>query len=128
MRPQSAKAKGRKLQQWVRDKILALFPELTNDDVRSTSMGAGGEDVLLSPVARERVPCAIECKSRKNTKTLYDWFNQAAENAGIYEPVVIIKGNHEKPLALVEAEWFFQLLKDRDEFRDKAYRYDSCSK
>ena len=39
IKPQSAKAKGRRHQQWVRDKILALFPKLEPDDVRSTGMG-----------------------------------------------------------------------------------------
>jgi len=47
LKPQSAKAKGRKLQQWVRDQILQRFPTLSTDDVRSTSMGASGEDVQL---------------------------------------------------------------------------------
>ena len=36
IKPSSAKAKGRRLQQLVRDKILALFPALTDQDVRST--------------------------------------------------------------------------------------------
>ena len=53
MKPQSAKAKGRNLQKWVRDLLLENFPTLEADDVRSTSMGAGGEDVQLSPAARK---------------------------------------------------------------------------
>lgn len=35
---QAAKAKGRNLQKLIRDKILALFPQLEADDVKSTSM------------------------------------------------------------------------------------------
>ena len=59
----SAKNKGRKLQQWTRDRILELVPTLEPDDVKSTSMGAGGEDVQLSPAARKSVPLTIECKT-----------------------------------------------------------------
>src|SRR5690349_9145817 len=65
MRPQSAKAKGRRLQQEVRDAILGKFPELQPDDVRSTSMGASGEDLLLSPAARTRFPFYVEAKNQE---------------------------------------------------------------
>ena len=44
MKTQSAKAKGRRFQQWVRDKLiesLGIHPE----DIESRSMGAGGEDL-----------------------------------------------------------------------------------
>ncbi len=63
MRTSSAKAKGRRLQQKVRDLILETFSELEEDDVRSTSMGASGEDVLLSPLARKKFPFSVECKN-----------------------------------------------------------------
>lgn len=63
MKPQSAKAKGRRFQQFVRDAILAMFPNLEPDDVRSTSMGASGADLLLSPAARRAFPYYVECKN-----------------------------------------------------------------
>ena len=47
MKPQSAKAKGRKLQQWVRDQLIEhrnIHPE----DIESRSMGAGGEDLIMA--------------------------------------------------------------------------------
>jgi len=34
----SRKAKGRKLQQWVRDELLKVFPSLNNNDVQSAIM------------------------------------------------------------------------------------------
>ena len=52
MKPQSAKQKGRKLQQWVRDKLIELL-DIHPENVRSTSMGAGGEDVIMSKEARD---------------------------------------------------------------------------
>lgn len=106
IKTQSAKAKGRRLQQWVRDKILKLLPMLEPDDVKSTSMGAGGEDVQLSPAARKKIPITVECKARKSI-AVYTFYDQAKENApkGV-EPVVILKADRKKPLALVDAEFF----------------------
>lgn len=106
----SAKAKGRRHQQWVRDKILALFPkQLLPDDVRSTSMGAGGEDIQLSPAARRLFPYSIECKAFKSF-AIYKVMDQAAENCPKgAEPVAIIKGDRQKPLAVIDAEHFFKL-------------------
>ena len=43
MKTQSAKAKGRLLQQKVRDTILGLHKTFRANDVKSTSMGAGGK-------------------------------------------------------------------------------------
>ena len=62
MKPQSCKSKGRKLQQRVAASILDAFPHLVEDDVFSTSMGAPGEDVRMSPLARSALPLSIECK------------------------------------------------------------------
>lgn len=62
MRPQSCKSKGRRFQQRIAQSILDAFPHLARDDVGSTSMGAQGEDIKLSAVARSAVPLSIECK------------------------------------------------------------------
>ena len=110
MKPQSAKAKGRNLQQWVRDLILESFPALEPDDVRSTSMGAGGEDLLLSPAARRLFPYSVECK---NVEKLNVWnaYQQAEANSGEHEPILIMKKNRKKPLVVIDAEAFVNLLK-----------------
>ena len=47
MKPQSAKAKGRVLQQWVRD-LLVESLDIHPEDIESRSMGAGGEDLIMS--------------------------------------------------------------------------------
>jgi hypothetical protein len=63
VRPQSAKAKGRRAQQELRDAILTAFPHLDPDDVRNTPMGTQGEDILLSPAARRVWPWYTEVKN-----------------------------------------------------------------
>jgi|TARA_R110000823_G_scaffold25816_4_gene75959 hypothetical protein len=106
----SAKAKGRKLQQMVRNKILALFPHLEDDDCKSTGMGQPGEDVQLSPFARKSLPVSIECKARKSI-AVYSYYSQAAENCPKkLEPVVFIKADRKQPLAIVDADFFLKLM------------------
>ena len=107
MKPASSKAKGRKLQQWVRDLLLSLAKDLEPDDIRSTSMGAAGEDILFSPKARKVYPFSIECKSRAKL-SVQDFYEQAKTNCPKgSEPIVVLKQNMKKPLVLVDAEYFF---------------------
>lgn len=77
--PQSRKAKGRHLQQKIRDDIIDTF-KLTENDVRSTSMGAKGCDILLSENARINFPYAIECKSQEKF-SIPRWWEQTVINA-----------------------------------------------
>lgn len=80
LRPQSAKSKGRRLQQAVARSILQTFPHLSADDCVSCSMGANGEDVRLSAVAREAVPLSIECKCVEKLN-VWQCLEQAERNA-----------------------------------------------
>ena len=110
--PQSAKAKGRRLQQWVVKQILAVFPKLEEGDVLSRSMGANGTDVILSPAAQKLFKYAIECKSLAKV-AIYTFYEQAASNAGKLEPLVIIKANGKRPLAIVDAQHFLELTRGK---------------
>ena len=108
MHTSSAKAKGRRLQQHVRDLILKYSTNLTEDDVRSTSMGAGGEDVQLSTEARKQYPISIECKS-KASYAFYKDYSQATTNAPTgTEPILVCKANHKPVVVIVDADWFFK--------------------
>lgn len=114
--PASAKAKGRGLQQKVRDAILTLFTSLEPDDVRSTSMGASGEDVTLSPAARKKVPFQIECKSKARSQ-IHTYFEQAKSH-GNHEPLVIVKQDRKETLAILEMGAFLNMLKELDDLRN----------
>lgn len=108
---QSAKAKGRNFQKWVRDKILELFPVLEPDDVKSTSMGAGGEDVQLSPAARRMIPISVECKAKAKI-AIYKDYEQAVANAPAnMEPVLFMKGDRKPAVAIVDACFFLDLMR-----------------
>lgn len=103
----SAKAKGRRLQQYVRDKILSKFVELTINDVRSTSMGAQGTDIQLSELGQRVFPYAVECKAHEGYGKLYSAYQQANDNRK-YDlmPVLVIRSNHQKALVVMDFEDF----------------------
>lgn len=61
---QSKKARGRNLQQKVRDLFIKKF-NLNLDDVVSTSMGVSGTDIKLSTAAKKVIPFDIECKNQE---------------------------------------------------------------
>lgn len=112
MKAQSAKSKGRRAQQYIRDQILKVFPELQADDVVSTSMGASGEDVKLSPAARKLVPYQIESKN-KATSQIHTYYDQAKTH-GTHEPLVIVHKDRDIYLAIVSLDHFLYLLKERN--------------
>ena len=111
MKTQSAKAKGRRLQQWFRDLLIEEL-EVHPEDIESRSMGAGGEDLIMARAARAKFPYSIECKNQESVN-VWKSYEQAVENSGDYEPIVIIKRNKSKPLVLIDAEHFVSLLKSK---------------
>ena len=111
MKPRSAKNKGKRLQNKVRDLILEKFTQLEPDDVRSITMGDSGEDILLSPAARRLFPFSVECKNQEKLN-IWSSLEQAEENSGNHSPLVIFKRNRSKTYAVLE---FKELLKLLDE-------------
>ena len=109
MKTQSAKAKGRKLQQWVRTQLIEQL-DVHPEDIESRSMGAGGEDLIMARAAREKFPMSVECKNQEKVN-IWESYKQAEENSKDYEPVVVIKRNNSKPLVLVDAEYFVSMFK-----------------
>lgn len=91
--------------------LLDLYPELKPDDIRSTAMGQGGEDVQLSPAARKHIPFQIECKNKKEVAVI-NWLKQAATH-GDYIPIVVAKQNHSDPVVVIDAKTFFNLVKGK---------------
>ena len=109
MRTSSAKAKGRRLQQ----KFMQLLIEqldIDPEDIESRSMGAGGEDLIMSKAARNKFPYSIECKNQEKLNIWSAW-EQANGNKGIYEPLVVIKKNGVSPLVVLDAESFLDMIK-----------------
>jgi hypothetical protein len=117
MKTSSAKAKGRRLQDAIRDKLRSRFLKygLEDDDIQSAIMGESGTDVKLSPAARLSFPYSTECKNQEKIN-IWSAIKQAEENApdGL-EPVVFFKRNRSKTYAVIEVDHFFDLVESRIE-------------
>ena len=113
MNPSSAKAKGRRLQQWVRDKLIEML-DVHPEDIESRSMGAGGEDLIMARAARLKFPHSIECKNVEKLN-IWDAYEQASANCGDYQPIVVMKKNGKKPLVVVDAEYYISFFGEKNE-------------
>tara|TARA_B100001964_G_C14053665_1_gene518183 strand:+ start:431 stop:766 length:336 start_codon:yes stop_codon:yes gene_type:complete len=111
MKTQSAKSKGRLLQKWVRTMLIEIL-DVHPEDLESRSMGAGGEDLIMARAARKKFPHSIECKNVERLN-VWDAYEQACDNAGDYEPLVVIKKNRKDPLVVVDAQYFIKLFEDK---------------
>jgi hypothetical protein len=108
----SSKAKGRRLQNFVRDTLRYVFieqwtklPKLEEDDIKSQTMGMCGEDIVLSPAAKKIIPYSFECK---NVEKLNIWsaLEQAEDNCDGRTPIVVFKRNRSKTYVAIEfTEW-----------------------
>lgn len=109
MTPKSAKAKGRVLQNWLADSLRDFFAEYLKDgDIKPAIMGETGADIKFSPLAQLHIPYQFECKN-KAKYAVYTDYEQACEH-GELEPVLIIKENGKRPLAVVDAVHFLSLI------------------
>ena len=110
MKTRSAKNKGKRLQNKIRDLILEKFnAKLEPDDVRSQIMGMSGEDIVLSPAARRLFPFSVECKNQESLN-IWSSLEQAEGNSGKHTPLVIFKRNRSKIYAVLEFEELLKLL------------------
>ena len=111
MKTSSGKAKGRRLQNKIRDLLLEHFADkLEPDDVKVAIMGESGEDIKLSPAARKLIPYSFECKNQEKL-SIWSSLEQAAENSGDYPPVLIFKRNRSKTYVTIELEEFIKFIK-----------------
>ena len=110
MKQTSRRAKGKKLQRILREKLLSAFPHLRQSDIRIAKTGEVGEDLKISRIGRRLLPYQWEAKNQEKFKTLYSFFSQACRH-GRYEPVLVIKQNSRRALAVVDLDHFIDLIK-----------------
>ena len=110
MKTRSAKNKGKRLQNSVRDTLLETFNTLEPDDITSAVMGDSGEDIQLSPAARKLIPYSIECKNQEKLN-IWSALEQAEEYSHKGTPVVVFKRNRSKTYAVIELKEFVELIK-----------------
>jgi hypothetical protein len=117
MTARSSKAKGRRLQNHLRDKLHEIFiknwkklPILEEDDIKSQTMGMSGEDIVMSPAAKRIIPYSFECK---NVEKLNVWsaLEQAETNCEGRVPVVVFKRNRSKVYVAIELDSWLDTIK-----------------
>ena len=63
VKTQSAKAKGRRLQQWVRDLLIEKL-DVHPEDIESRSMGAGGEDLIMAMLLEKNFHILLNARTK----------------------------------------------------------------
>lgn len=116
MRTSSAKAKGRRLQDWVKKQLVKRLrlPEDT-DLVQTAIMGESGADVRLQSTIRNKFPFSMECKNAERFKGLYTIMNQAEGHVEGLTPLAFLKMNRQRPLVILDAESFLEVYFERQD-------------
>ena len=110
MKTRSAKNKGKRLQNSVRDILLETFTQLEEDDIKSTTMGESGEDIKRSPLARRLLPFSFECKNQEKLN-IWNALKQAEENCPNGDsPVVVFKRNRSDTYVSLKFDDFIKLI------------------
>ena len=109
MRTSSAKAKGRRLQDWMKEKLITRLGLHSDTDLIQTAvMGESGADVKLIGNIKDSFPFSIECKNQEKYKGVYGALDQATTHSKM-EPLLVIKMNHRKPIVVLDAEYFLEV-------------------
>lgn len=111
--PQSAKAKGRNLQNWVAQKISEILnlPWGKDEMIASREASQSGTDIRLVGEAKERFPFSVECKWQEAWH-IHSWIKQAQDNQEEgTDWLVIAKRNRMNPVVIMDADRFFDLLR-----------------
>ena len=109
------KDKGEQFQQEVADRLCQVRQGFVPEDVQSSRMSTHGEDIILSPSARQVLPITVECKAQKRHAACATWkqAHRQAKNLCLSvqpEPVAFIKVDGEVPLVVMRAEYALALL------------------
>lgn len=115
MNTASAKAKGRRAAQEVKNAILDTFKGLVSEnDCIVASSGQNGEDLIFSPKLRKLLPVSFEVKNRQ-TINIWDSIKQAQANCGQYIPIVAFKRNRTPLYVTLTLEDFLKLTSEINE-------------
>lgn len=106
---QSRKAKGRRAQQEVAER-LKQFLGVSDNDIKSLPMGSQGTDIWMSEAVLEKLPLAIEVKNQESIQ-IWAAIAQAEANAAPGTmPMVAFKRNRTEMHAVMKFEDLLHLL------------------
>lgn len=123
MKTSSAKAKGRRLQDFVVKELSSKEyqrpVEYVDDvgewkprtgDIKPAIMGESGRDIKLSPQAMDWIPYDIECKNAENWSIPSWWKQTTANTREGRKPLLVIKKNRHEPLVVLRWSDFKEVL------------------
>ena len=110
MKVRSAKQKGRKGQKEIVELLMKTFPDLTDDDIKSTPSSVVGEDIIFSKKAKKKLGISIEVKYTERLN-LWSSIKQAIENCDGRHPVVFFRKNNQQWRVIINADYYLDLLK-----------------
>ena len=116
----ASKAKGRRLQNYVRDMLRDVYTQLHPDDIKSQTMGMTGEDIVRTPAAKEVCAFSFECK---NVERLQIWraIEQCETNRpDCSAPAIVFKKNGKEPYVAIPFTVFCDMLQDENEARERS--------
>ena len=108
MNTRSRKAKGRRLQNQVRETLIERL-DIHPEDIKTAVMGESGEDIIMARQARERFPFSVECKAHERLN-IWDAIKQAEDNSGDHTPIVVFKRYRSKTYVTIELNNFLDLV------------------
>jgi hypothetical protein len=118
VRTSSAKAKGRRACQELREALYKYYPMLEDGDIFVTPSGCTGEDLKLSPKAQRVLPFTFEVKNQESIQ-IWKAIEQAKTHAEgtVLTPILAFKRNRTDLHVCLSLIDFLNLLSSkRDEF------------
>jgi len=110
MKAKSAKAKGKRLEQWTAS-------QLRHHGIDAKVMPGSGAFTHFKSDIYANIPFSFECKNQETTK-VWEWYEQAKGDAGMAKlPVVIFKRNLSQPMALMSAEDLIGIIGEVEDYR-----------
>jgi hypothetical protein len=119
----SAKAKGRRHQQAIRDDLRVILKPygIEDADIESTGMGQSGVDLILSPAARRVLDLCIEAKNVEALNVVGVFQKHAAQYAK-HPGLKLLIHKRNKTNAMVTLNWsdFLGLIADNLHYKRAA--------
>lgn len=110
MKTRSCKAKGKRLVQLVKTKLLECAPDLEDADIKVPTTSEPGEDLHLSPKAREKYPLVFEMKNVEKIN-IHQAYSQACSHVkDTRKPIVVFAKNRTEPLVCLSLDDFLWLV------------------
>lgn len=111
MRTSSAKAKGKRLCQEVKELLKMYEQSLTDDDIIIMPTSVPGSDLRLSHNAKRFFPFDIECKNQEKLN-IWESIKQSETRAKMDEiPLVVFSRNRSEVYACLNIKAFLDLMK-----------------